>query len=82
MTVTDTQFSGLSVEEAFVIGSRTSSGSGATYGRGWMNTRITSTTNIEMYVHRSGNAIATRIQVVDLSGIVAAVATRRRIFIT
>ena len=66
-----------SVDEAFVIISRTTSGTGTAYGRGWVCARLTSTTNVEMYCHRNGVTIATRIQVVDLSGIVAAAAVRR-----
>ena len=46
---------------------RRSSGTGTAYARGWVNARLTSTTNVELWVHRSGNTIETRIQVVDLS---------------
>jgi trimeric autotransporter adhesin len=66
-----------SISEAFVLIFRTSSGTGTAYGRGWVNARLTSTSNVEMWVHRNGNAISTAIEVVDLSGITGATPTRR-----
>lgn len=59
------------ITQAFVVGSRTSSGGGTAYARGWANFEITSTTNVDAWCHRSGNTVATRIQVADLSGIVS-----------
>lgn len=57
------------IAEASIEVSRRSSGGGTAYGRGWVNGRLTSTTNAELWVHRSGNTIQTRIQVIDLAGI-------------
>ena len=57
------------MDRAFVVVSRTSSGTGTGYGRGWVNAEITSTTNVQLWAHRSGNTVASRIQVVDLSGL-------------
>ncbi len=54
---------------AVVEVSRTSSGTGTAYGRGWVNPRLTSLTNLELWIHRSGNTVATRMQVADLSAI-------------
>ena len=48
-----------------VEASHTSSGTGTAYGRGWVNTRLTSITNVEKWVHRSGNTINTEIQLID-----------------
>ena len=46
-----------------------SSGNGAAYGRGWKNGRLTSLTNHENWVHRSGNTVAYRIQIIDLAAL-------------
>jgi len=67
-----------SISEAFVRVCRTSSGAGTAYGRGWVNARLTTTSNVELWVHRNGNSIDTRIEVVDLSSISSAT---RRIFV-
>lgn len=64
------------ITKACVIASRTSSGTGTAYGRGWVNARITSTSNVELWAHRSGNTISTNIQVADFSAM-----RTRRIFI-
>ncbi len=69
------------ITEASVIVSRVSSGTGTAYGRGWVNARISSTSNVELWAHRSGNTISTEIQVIDLSNIATAVLSTRRIFI-
>ena len=55
--------------EASLETSHRSSGAGTAYGRGWVNTRLTSLTNVEKWVHRSGNTISTQIQVIDMSGL-------------
>lgn len=55
----------VSTDLASVEITRTTSGTGTAYGRGWVNATITSTSDVEMWVHRSGNTINTRIQVVD-----------------
>ena len=57
------------IDHAGVEVSRSSSGNGTAYGRGWVNARLTSTTNCELWVHRSGNTIQTRIQVIDFAGV-------------
>lgn len=57
------------LDEASVEVSRSSSGTGTAYMRGWVNARLTSLTNVELWVHRSGNTIDTRIQVIDLTGL-------------
>lgn len=49
--------------------SRSSSGTGIAYGRGWVNARLTTLTNAELWVHRSGNTISTRIQVINLDNV-------------
>jgi hypothetical protein len=49
--------------------SRHSSGNGTAYMRGWVIGEISSLTNVELQCHRSGNAIQSRIQVLDLSAI-------------
>ena len=69
------------INQAMVMVGRVSSGTGAAYGRGWVNARLTSTSNVELWCHRSGNTILTSVQVIDFSGIVAA-ASSRRIFIS
>lgn len=48
---------------------RQSSGTGTAYGRNWVSSRLTSLTNLEMYVHRDRNTILTEIQVMDLAGL-------------
>lgn len=57
------------ISQATVEVSRSSSGNGTAYGRGWVNARITSTTNVELWIHRSGNTINTQIQIADWSGV-------------
>lgn len=52
-----------------VVVSRRSSGSGTAYARGWVNARLTSTSNVELWVHRSGNSILTAIQVINLASL-------------
>jgi hypothetical protein len=56
------------ISEAGLIVSRNTSGGGNAYARGWVNARITSTTNVELWCHRNGNSIQTRLQVLDFSG--------------
>ncbi len=53
--------------ESGAIVRRSSSGGGTAYGRGWVNWRLTSTTNCELWVHRSGNTVNSEIQVLDFS---------------
>ena len=57
------------ISEASVIGFSITSGGGTAYGRGWRNFRLTSTTNVEHWCHRSGNTMAHEIQVIDFSGV-------------
>ncbi len=57
------------LDEASITVDRTSSGSGTAYGRGWVNARLNSLTQAELWVHRSGNTINSRVQVVNLSGL-------------
>jgi len=45
--------------------SRYSSGGGFAYGRGWVNAYISSLSNLQLWAHRSGNTISTKIQIVD-----------------
>jgi hypothetical protein len=66
------------ITKACVVASRYSSGTGTAYGRGWVNYRLTSTSNVELWAHRSGNTISTNVQVADFS---AMATTSRRIFI-
>ena len=62
------------IETALPIVSRYSSGGGTAYGRGWVNIRLTSTTNAEQWVHRNGNTIFTVVQIVDFENVEAAAA--------
>ncbi len=69
--VNNVTVSGLTtLAESGAIVRRTSSGGGTAYGRGWVNWRLTSTTNCELWVHRSGNTVNTDVQVIDFSGLV------------
>jgi hypothetical protein len=66
----DITSAGLSdLTQSGVVVFRNSSGGGTAFGRGICNARLTSLTNCELWAHRSGNAIATRVQVVDFSGV-------------
>ena len=47
--------------------SRSSSGTGTAYGRGWVGWELTSITNLNLWAHRSGNTVNTRIQIIDLN---------------
>lgn len=77
----DISAAGLSaLGESGCVVRRHSSGGGTAYGRGWVNWRLTSTTNCELWVHRSGNTIRTVIQTADFAGMVDAGSTD--IFIT
>jgi trimeric autotransporter adhesin len=69
------------ISQAFVIVTRVSSGTGTAYGRGWVNARITSTSNIELWAHRSSTTVVTALQVVNLYNIIAVATARRRIII-
>ncbi|MBU2938824.1 choice-of-anchor D domain-containing protein [Lacinutrix sp. C3R15] len=57
------------VNQALIIGSSTSSGSGTAYARGWRNYYLNSTTQAAHWSHRSGNTMAHEIQIVDLAGL-------------
>ena len=57
------------ITKAMVLCTRTTSGTGTAYGRGWVNVRLTSTSNAELWTHRSGNTVETNIQVVDFAGL-------------
>jgi len=57
------------IGQATVEVSRSSSGAGTAYARGWVNARLTSLTNVELWVHRSGNTISTQLQIADWSGL-------------
>jgi hypothetical protein len=48
---------------------RSTSGAGVAYGRGWVNIRIVDASTIELWVHRNGNTINTNFQVVDFSAL-------------
>jgi len=58
------------ISRATVEITRTTSGTGTAYGRGWVSARLVDESTLEMYVHRNKNTIETRIQVVDLSGLI------------
>jgi hypothetical protein len=67
MTV-DVSSAGLAaLDGAGVVVSRSSSGGGTAYGRGWVNARLTDANTVELWAHRSGNTISTRIQIVDIA---------------
>ncbi|MDY2587805.1 LamG-like jellyroll fold domain-containing protein [Winogradskyella aquimaris] len=61
-----------SINEAFIVGSSTSTGSGTAYGRGWRNYYLNSTTQAAHWSHRNNNALSHEIQIVDLSALTAA----------
>ncbi|MBV1888008.1 MAG: choice-of-anchor D domain-containing protein, partial [Urechidicola sp.] len=61
------------VNQALIVGSSTSSGTGTAYGRGWRNYYINSTTQAAHWTHRSGNTMAHEIQIVDLSALTTTV---------
>ena len=46
-----------------IFGTRVSSGTGSAFARGWMNYRLTSTTNAALWCTRSGNTIESRIEI-------------------
>ncbi|MGY0392709.1 LamG-like jellyroll fold domain-containing protein [Bizionia sp. KMM 8389] len=57
------------INQALIVGSSTSSGTGTAYARGWRNYYLNSTTEAAHWSHRSGNTMAHEIQIVDLSGL-------------
>lgn len=57
------------VNQAFIVGSSTSSGNGNAYGRGWRNYYLKSTTEAAHWAHRSNNTLSHEIQIIDLSGL-------------
>ena len=63
-----------STNEALIIGSSISSGTGAAYGRGWRNYYFNSTTQAAHWAHRSGNTMEHEIQIVDLSNLTTTIA--------
>jgi len=69
-TTIDITSAGLSnTNEALIVGSSTSSGTGTAYGRGYRNYYLNSSTQAAHWSHRSGNTNAHEIQIVDLSGL-------------
>lgn len=58
-----------SLDTAMVIGTCQGSGGGTAYGRNWRNYRLTTTTNVQHYCHRSGNTINHNIQVIDFENV-------------
>jgi len=48
---------------------RQSSGTGTAYARNWVSSEITSTTNVNMWAHRTGNTLESEIQIVDLANL-------------
>lgn len=57
------------ITEASALGSSITSGGGTAFARGQRNYRLTSTTNLEHWCHRSGNTMAHSLQVIDWSGV-------------
>jgi hypothetical protein len=57
------------INQALIVGSSTSSGTGNAYARGWRNYYLNSTTQAAHWSHRSGNTVSNEIQIVDLSGL-------------
>lgn len=55
------------INQAFIMGSSTSSGTGTAYGRGWRNYYLNSNTQAAHWSHRSGNTVNTEIQIVNLN---------------
>jgi len=60
------------VNQALIVGSSTSSGTGTAYGRGWRNYYFNSTTQAAHWTHRSGNTMSHNIQIIDLVGLTTA----------
>lgn len=67
VSVTSANLSSLDTSSVIVTG--TTSGTDTTYGRGWVNARLTSTTNVELFRHRAWNTTNTELQVIDITGI-------------
>ncbi|MCF8273728.1 MAG: choice-of-anchor D domain-containing protein [Flavobacteriaceae bacterium] len=57
------------INQALIVGSSTSSGTGIAYARGWRNYYLNSTTQAAHWSHRSGNTMSHEIQIIDLSGL-------------
>ena len=69
-TTIDISAAGLSnTNQALIVGSSASDGSGTAYGRGWRNYYFNSTTQAAHWAHRSGNGMSHEIQIVDLSAL-------------
>lgn len=59
----------IALDAAASFVTRQSSGTGTAYGRNWVSSELSSLTNLNLWAHRTGNTIATEIQVVDLSSL-------------
>ena len=57
------------LEQSSVLVTATSSGGGTAYARGWRTVHLTSLTNVNFHCGRSGNTIASSIQVIDWTGV-------------
>ena len=69
-TTIDITSAGLTdVNQALIVGSSTSSGSGTQYGRGWRNYYLNSATQAAHWAHRTNNTLSHEIQIIDLSGL-------------
>lgn len=71
-TIDITSASLTNVNEAMIVGSSISSGTGIALGRGYRNYYLNSATEAAHWCHRSGNTMAHEIQIVDFDGIVTA----------
>ena len=58
-----------SINEALIVGSSSSSGTGTAYSRGWRNYFFSSTTLASHEAARSGNTMSHEIQIIDLTGL-------------
>ena len=56
-----------SLDQAMIIGSSITSGTGIAYGRGWRNYYLKSTTQAAHWAHRSGNDLSHEIQIIDFT---------------
>lgn len=69
-TTIDITSAGLTnVNQALIIGSSRTSGTGVAYARGWRNYYLNSTTQAAHWCHRSGNTMAHEIQIIDLANL-------------
>ncbi|WP_081820730.1 LamG-like jellyroll fold domain-containing protein [Sediminibacter sp. Hel_I_10] len=55
------------IDQALIVGTSVTNGSGTAYGRGWRNYYLKSTTQAAHWAHRSGNSMSHELQIIDFS---------------